>query len=610
MAVWRILSKSLLILVAGIAIGTALLTFAYMLPVNPENQRSSYELLDAGGWYPRASVSEKAWAEHFSSFYPDVLDGSSDKVMLQTALDDSEGNPLKRAMNSYSEYMGAYNYYWHGYVSVLRPLFLLFDYSEVRILNGACQLLLLAALAYLIGRSKGFKYVLMLVTSYLLLSPVAVSMGLHFSGVFLIAYGSTLVMLLKRDFWGQRFRYVYFFLAAGMLTSYFDLLTYPLLAWGMPAVWMLVTDETVRREFEWIRCVVLSGVAWIVGYAVMWVAKWGIASLVLGTNVFESAINEVLLRSGASEGAAREGDRWRAVYANWKHYGYKVFALILVIWLIGWFVVSVRRGWARSGKRYSYFLIGFSSIVWYFVLSNQTLIHHFFTYRIFGVSILAFLALVLESVPCGSGRLWDRANILGQCLIWGGAAVLSLPMMLLAREEIVVFNGTEAFRTVRVERELTVELTPTYGRVTKFGLGMKPAEDRGGYLLEILDDDGAACREEYLLGDDNNYRVQEVQWELRGGKTYRLSVKVEENDPPLYVWVTEEGSGLLAEYGSLFLDGQETEGQLLTGIYYYDNAGVSREGKIFLMLSWTGILAAAGYVFIPRRGLGNRWRKA
>lgn len=608
MSVWKIIRRSILVLAAGIAAGTALLTLAYMLPVNSEKQEASYALLDSGGWYPRASVTETALAEHFHSFYPDVLDGSTDKIMLHTSMDDSEGNPLERAMNSYSDYTGAYNYYWHGYVSVLRPLFLFLDFSEVRILNGVCQLLLFAALAYLTGRGKGLKYVFMLLTSYLLLCPMAVSMGLQFSWVFYIAYGGTLVMLIKRDFWGQHFRYVYFFIAVGMLTSYFDLLTYPLFTWGMPAVWMLVTDQTVKKEIEWIKCVVLSGAAWIIGYAVMWVAKWGIATLVLGENIFEAALYEVFFRSGISEGEVEEiADRWRAVYVNWKHYGYKVFALILGAWLIWWFFCSMKRGWNRTGKRYAYFLIGVSSIVWYFVLSNHTSGHHFFTYRIFGVSILAFMAIVLDSTSCCLKMPWDKRNMLRQCLVWGAAAVLSLPMMLITREEVAAFNGTEAFRRIETEKELTVEFTPTYGRITEYGLGMESADGREvRCVVEVLDGGTAVCHEEYLLGDDGNYHVQEVLWELQEGKTYQLNVKVEENSAPLYAWVTEEGSGRLAEYGSLSVDGQEAEGQLLTGIHYYDNAGVSREMKILLMMSWTGIFAAAGYVFVPERASGRK----
>lgn len=605
----KLIRKSALILFLGIAAGTILLTLAYMLPVNLDNREISYQILDSEGWYPRSSVTATAWHEHFHSFYPDVLDDSTDKIMLHTAMDDSQGNPLKRAMNTYSDYWGAYNYYWHGYVSILRPLFLVFDFSELRILNGACQLALLIMLVYFIGRRKGLGHVFVMLTSYMLLSPVTVSMGLQFSWVFYIAMGGTLVMLIKRDFWGQEFRYVYFFLGAGMLTSYFDLLTYPLFTWGIPLTWMLVTDEAVRKAAEWVKCVVISGIGWIAGYAVMWVAKWAIATLVLGTNIFETAINEVFLRSGMlEEGAGGLGVRCKAIYANWKHYGYKVFALILAAWLVWWFIMGIKRGWRRDEKRWAYFLIGVSSIVWYFVLSNHTAGHHFFTYRIFGVSITAFLAMALSSVAHGGGERRRSGRLPGYCLLWGAAAMLSLPLMRAAKEEIFVMNGTEAFQRIPVEESLEVEFVPTYDMVCRFGLGIDRGDAQGGQCeIRLLDGDEVVYVGDLMIKDGENeyYQETEVAWKLKGGRTYRLVVEPETDYAPIYVWVTEEEVVPLTEYGTLAVDGQEAKGQLLTGMYYYDNAGVSREMKLFLMMTWTGILAAAAYAFLPGRICGD-----
>ncbi len=96
--------------------------------------------------------------------------------MLYTATDTTEGNPFVRVMNSYSEYRGAYSYYWHGYVCTLRLLLLMFDYSELRILNGICQFLLVLLLAVIIGKEKGMRYMFMLATSYFLLSPAGLSL--------------------------------------------------------------------------------------------------------------------------------------------------------------------------------------------------------------------------------------------------------------------------------------------------------------------------------------------------------------------------------------------------------------------------------------------------
>lgn len=613
---WRIVRKSLMILTAGIAAGVILLTLAYMLPVSTENREASYEMLDSEGYYPRTSIVSFSTNKYFHAHFPDVLDNATDKIILQTAMDSSEGNPLVRAMRSYSDYVGEYNYYWHGYVMILRPLFLLFNFSEVRILNGALQLLLMLLLALVIQKEKGIRYFLMFLTSHLLLSPVTVSMGLQFSGVFYIAYGATLILLLKKDFFFQKSRYVYFFLTVGMLTSFFDLLTYPLFAWGCPLLWWIITEKTERKEWEWLKYVVVSGCGWIMGYALMWVAKWGMASLILGTNVFQRALNEAFFRSGGDW-----GDRLYAVYTNWKHYGYKIYAIILAGWLLWWFAGSVKRGWCKSIKRYAYFLTGMSGIVWYFLLSNHTSIHHFFTYRIFGVSILAFLAIVLDSVPVpgigtdipGTDRQKDGTGAKGifrkdmpsirklteRGLVWGIAVLISAPLALIAKEDVRATNGPEAFQRIPMEEKLEAEFTPTFSIIRSFGLGLECAEETWQYKVGIWEGDVLKYQETISAGDgeEANYRETEVLWRLRRGKTYTLTVEAAGSDAPIYVWVTKDGNMPLIEYGNLLVDGELTAGQMLTGITYSDRAGVPEGMKFFLILTWTGIIMAAVYVF-------------
>lgn len=163
-----------------------------------------------------------------------------------------------------------------------------------------------------------------------------------------------------------------------MLTSYFDLLTYPLFTWGVPLVWWLVVDKSQEREWYWVKRVISSGFSWIAGYAVMWAAKWGIATIVLGRNIFESALNEVFFRSGILEDHVNVfQDRLQAIYINWKHYGNIPYFLLLVGWLLWWIYCAIKKGWGGNTKRYAYFLVGISSVVWYLVLTNHTLGHHF-----------------------------------------------------------------------------------------------------------------------------------------------------------------------------------------------------------------------------------------
>lgn len=612
------IGKNILLLFAGVLAGTLLLMLAYLLPVNTENRDASYELIETEGWYPRASVTALALDGYFHSFLPDVLDDSTDRIMLYTAMDtQTDRGVLERAMASHSEYMGDYSYYWHGYVSILRPLMFLFDYSELRIFNGLCQLLLVVLLASVIGREKGLRYVLLLLTSYILLSSVAMPLSLQFSWVFYIAFSGTLCLLLKRDFWSAGARYVYFFLVLGMCTSYFDLLTYPLFTWGMPLVWLMIMDRTQKEPGRWVREAVRTGLGWIAGYAGMWVMKWAIAAPVLGRNVFEEAVNEVFFRAGVQAGAESAlSARLNAIYVNWKHYEFKIYFLVLLVWLAWWFCRSVWGGWQRSAKRYAYFLVGTSGIVWYFVLANHTQGHHFFTYRIFGVSILAFLAILLESVPGGVSLRGLRAGrgfrgMLRMAGVWGAASLLALPMALGAREELLVMNGEAAFEQIRMEKSLEIGFTPTFQRIEDLGLGLECAGAEGEYRISLWE--GEACRYQYTMdiagwNEGNYHTLNETGWKLDKGKEYRLTVEAVGNTEPVYVWVTAAGEEPLSEYRNLRVDDAEQSGQILSGITYWCRP-VSRLTLVFLELTWIGIWMAAIHVFCPQNGIRIKDRK-
>lgn len=599
------IGKAAMVLAAGIVLGTLILTLAYMLPVNSENRDISHSIIELEGWYPRTSIVSQG--QHFQSFYPDVLDNFTDKIMLSTAMDSSEGNALVRAMESYSEYIGSYNHYWHGYVAILRPLLFIFNFSELRTLNAACQLLLVALLIRLIGREKGTRHALALLTSYILLNPRTTALGLQYTWVFYVAYGGTFTLLAKRNFFEKKNRYLYFFIVLGMLTCYLDMLTYPLFAWGFPLVWWIVTEKEERKAFEWLKCVVLSGIAWIFGYAGIWAAKWWIATLVLKRNVFETAIKEIFFCSGTTE--TRMGNLitgWNTIYVNWRHYAYKVYMLILVCWLFWWIGCSLRKKWHKSTKTCAFFLIGISSVVWYFVLSNHTMIHHFFTHRIYGVSIAAFLALLLESTENFeeseklSGR--ERAEVLG---LLGTSVVLACCCSLLAKEDISVTNGMGNFRQIQMEERLETEFVPSLNTVADIHFGLECESTQGRYEIKVWEGDKLKYQNTFRLADGKGGHYHELVtwWLLKHGETYRVTVEAVETGAPVSVWLTEAGDMPLPEFGEVSVDGRKTGGQMLMGVRYLDRHAVPKERKVFLVLTWIGIFMAAGYMFA---GVGIR----
>ena len=97
---------------------------------------------------------------------------------------------------------------------------------------------------------------------------------------------------------------------------------------------------------------------------------------------------------------------------------------------------------------------------------------------------------------------------------------------------------------------------------------------------------------------ESNYQRRDVKWKLKPRETYRLTVEMKETEQPVYVWVTDNGEMPLAEYGELTINGEPESGQLLTGISYWGMPAL-REARLFLAMTWVGILSAIGYALWP-----------
>lgn len=266
----------------------------------------------------------------------------------------------------------------------------------------------------------------------------------------------------------------------------------------------------------------------------------------------------------------------------------------------------------EPGKRYAYLLVGVSGIVWYFVLADHTSIHHFFTYRIFGVTLLAFFALILESVSLeNSGGQFSIRLCLKRGVYWMVVAAMAIPLALTAREEFLVINGTSSFDTVQLQRGdcLETNFRPSFSKINWLGLGLECAGTEGQYEVTLWDNDEPKYQVNIPVtaAGGGNYGGGSVDWRLDAGKIYRMTLEVKDTEEPVYAWVTQNGEMPLSEYGQLLINGEEADGQLLTGIHYWCRPA-SKARLVFLELSWIGVLGVVGYILFGSM-LGGRKRE-
>lgn len=586
------LLKVLAMIVAGVLLGAILITLAYCIPVNQTNAQKSIDSLEGEGWYPSATQLKSSLDTYFHSYLPGVLDGATDGLMLEKATRQIEGNPLWEAMN-----MEGYTYYWHGYVVILRVLLLFMDYEQFRFLNCILQLMMMFFVAHFIWEKKGQRYALALLTSYFLMMPMAMFLSLQFSWIFYIAMALSL-LICYRHTWFTEKRIPYIFVIAGMLTSFLDLLTYPLYTWAFPLLLLILLSEDGQKALNYVKTVVVSGLGWILGYAGMWFGKWALAGWIVHRNVIQEAWDEVMFRSGSDE-ALNLFDRLVALYRNWKHYEYPLYAALLAIWLT-WFIYKSLNGKTqivRQEKNGAYLLITLSSFVWYFVLANHTLGHHFFTYRIWGVAITGILFLFCGSIAICKDNCSGRDRIYTFCK-WGILCILAVMLTLTAREDVSVLNGNVEYQEIELPKgeQIEEEFLPSFPRVKNFAMGIRTESVKGQCIIEIRDDEKTLYELNWKLAElaDTEYVQVPVDWNFKRDSNYRIVIHLEENEGPVYLRFTKDNVNPMLELGVAKIGGDIISGQLTSGIVY-SYRPLSKYTLLFLTISWLGLLTALSF---------------
>ena len=343
------ISKTLLIILCSIVAGFLLLLIAYLLPTDgmKNNVEQSTVILNSEGKYKRV----------IDGLEYTTLDNFTDSLMLSNAIYDGNENIIDKSMSVYRyeiddinkssepieslnniftnklpQTKTTYSRYWHGYLIILKPILMLLDYQNIRVINGAVQLLLVILISILLYKKKKEKYILPYVLSIIMLSPFTIMMSLQYSTIFYISNISLIALLLLDDRLKTNKSYIYYFLIIGIITSYFDFLTYPLVALGFPLImYFILRDE---KSFKTnIKDIIVNSFMWGLGYLSMWIGKIIVGSLLTSENVFKSALGAFESRTSL-EAYEQSINFTKVVKENLKYVVNEPYVLMILIFLV------------------------------------------------------------------------------------------------------------------------------------------------------------------------------------------------------------------------------------------------------------------------------------
>ena len=351
--------------------------------------------------------------------------GSTDPLryaMLNIKATDGESATLRFANGidvPDDQITSTYAQYWHGYLTILKPLLLFLNLEQIRSLNSIVFAALVTCAAIVLSKRGGGLAGLAFVLSFVAMKCMVPMMALSLSATMYVAVlGSLFVLWRTRDNnnllldkgadWGV------FFLVTGGMTAFFDFLCTPILTLGVPlAVLVFASRHTVEKGIlrKALFGLVVQCACWAIGYAFVFGSKWVLASCLTGVDVMGNGLAKLAERSGTHATESLESSsisRLDAVVKNVRLAFPKwLLVLLLVCAMVLVFVFVFRRARGASSSSTWWlvpmFVTAALPYVWYVCAANHSYQHTWFTYRGQVVTLLC-LGLVLAGLVQGDAR--------------------------------------------------------------------------------------------------------------------------------------------------------------------------------------------------------------
>lgn len=411
----KIVLKMIGIVFGAAIIGTVLLWAVYLLPVEPmaKNLAASEATLRAQD-DSVFLINEEYWKAYDLGtniiMFFEVIQPSSGSA-LQDALLVPNADYISRWWDNWtdvlmeyandrvyseSDYL-TYARYWHGYLVFLKPLFLFFELDAIYIINTIVLLALSLANVYFIKKRLG-NYWIAYILGICVMHPVNIVQSFQLSTVF-YAMQITLFLLMSRDKW-KREQIMYIFVLDGILVAFLDFLTYPLVAFAVPALFAYLIEKQDIKHAIW--DLIVQGFSFVVGYVGMWGMKWIIATIFTKENVIMDAINSVLHRTGVTESSNDTGfmsigvtdalERNLLSFFNEQN----IIILLICVLVFGICFVRYRKHiQVNIDDLLMCSIIAASAFVWIIILSNHCSLHPHLEWRTFSVLIFAIAAFLV-----------------------------------------------------------------------------------------------------------------------------------------------------------------------------------------------------------------------
>ena len=362
--------------------------FASDIPAAKIDNFGDTFLLNEAGFERGNSFSEIVYNAMYVPRY-DYMNLESPVQALQKAYSDTSRNPLENGA-----LISDNSRYWHGNLVFLKPLLLFMNYSDIIILGMCIQLILLIALAFELNKKGGKNLLFVFLSGIFLLNPITAALCLEISNIYSISLISAFIMLKKEIYKSPH--YLFFFLWTGIITVFFDLNTYPLVALGFNlALMQILTDNPLKER---LKQIISSCFIWAVGYVGMWSSKWILGNLLTDFDVIKNAFYNVAYRMYGADPDFNYTIKDIIIcnITSFKYYLVYIILGIAVLIFIYRLINKKYRFHFDFAKNTALAFIGMLPFIYMCLIQNHSFTHPFLTHRNLIITIMVLIYILIS----------------------------------------------------------------------------------------------------------------------------------------------------------------------------------------------------------------------
>ncbi len=312
----------------------------------------------------------------------------------------------------------SYSRYWHGQAGLVRILYPLMDIQQIRYLVTAVGIALHISVVFLLIRKKQTALGIIYGLAFLLVNGVFALECLEYAGVFLLMPLASLMIMNKKISESPE-RVQLTFVVIGVLTAFFDFLTTETLTFTIPFTiyYILMYNKKMAeadKRKNWLL-LLRDGLAWLGGYAGMFLLKWILAAVSLGRDAWDSTVVSVAERIGGAvsltaDAAGEKADMAERIQgiltrnlgclywggSDMQIKGVIIITVVVILVLVGFWYMARKERFRTPGMGVLV-TVAVIPYVRFLLISNHSYIHYFFTYRAQMVTIVILLYLIYET---------------------------------------------------------------------------------------------------------------------------------------------------------------------------------------------------------------------